>query len=98
MNSLIERFAGFDKLTDQIVAMDLLTASKSAINMYAAAATEAATPEIKETMRKHLFEAVNTHEQLTAFMMRRGFCLPYDVTGQIRLDRTNIETALSLPS
>ncbi|HYG59789.1 MAG TPA: spore coat protein [Symbiobacteriaceae bacterium] len=98
MNTIIERLMGVDTLTDQVIAMDMLTAAKSGIHMYAMAATEAATPEVRAVFAKHLFEAIDTHEKLTAYMMQRGFYHPYDVQEQVRLDRKTAQTALDIPT
>lgn len=98
MNSLIERLMGVDTLTDQVIAMDLLTAAKTGIKMYAVAATEAATPEVKAVFVKHLFEAIDTHAKIMDYMMDRGFYRPFDPQEQIRMDRTTVETALNIPS
>ncbi|WP_276352347.1 spore coat protein [Cohnella caldifontis] len=98
MIPVIEKLMGLDVLTDQVIGWDLLTSSKSGIHMLAVAATEAATPELKAAIRKQLFEAIDTHEQLTRWMADKGFYRPYDVPEQIRQDRANLQTALNLPS
>lgn len=97
MMPFIEQLMGVDTLTDQVVVMDLLMSTKSAITMYSMAATEAATPEVRATFVKHLEEALDTHEKVYAYMMQRGFYHPYNIQEQIQLDRKNIETALSIP-
>ncbi len=73
MNRIIENLTGMNMLTDQVIAADFLISAKSGIKMYSLALTETATPEIKTVLRKHLEEAVETHEQITAYMMQRGF-------------------------
>jgi similar to spore coat protein len=98
MNTIIENLTGMNTLTDQVIAMDLLMASKTGIKMYAVAATESATPELKSTIQRHLMENVDMHEKVTAYMISRGFYHPYDVQEQLRLDRTNAQTALNIPS
>lgn len=98
MNSIIENLAGLNTLTDQVIAMDLLMASKTGIKMYALAATEAATPEMRAVFVKHLHECIDTHEKVTGYMMQRGFYHPYNLQEQLKLDRSNAQTALNLPS
>lgn len=98
MNTIIERLMGVDTLNDQVIAMDLLTAAKTGIKLYAVAATEAATPEVKAIFVKHLFEAIDYHEQMIAYMMERGFYHPYNVAEQLQLDQKTVETALQIPS
>jgi similar to spore coat protein len=95
---LIEKLMGVDTLTDQVIAMDLLMSAKAGIQMYAVAATEAATPEVKATFVKHLHEAIDTHAQIIDYMMERGFYHPYHVGEQLHLDRKTVQTALNIPS
>lgn len=91
---MIEQLMGIDKLSDQVIAMDLLISAKSGVRNYAMAVTEAVSPDIKLTLAKHLEEALDAHEQITAYMMERGLYHPWNVNEQIRMDLQNIDTAL----
>lgn len=96
MNPILEKLTGFNTMTDQVIAMDFLISAKTGVRNYAMAVTEAATPEIKTTLIKHLDEAIYTHEQIFAYMMEKGFYHPYNPEEQIKLDLKNIETALNI--
>ncbi|AEI39411.1 spore coat protein [Paenibacillus mucilaginosus] len=96
MNTILERMTGLHTMTDQVIAMDLLIAAKSGVRNYAMAVTETATPEIKSILTQHLNEAILLHEQISAYMVERGFYHPHDVNEQVKLDLTNIQTALKL--
>ncbi|GLI05694.1 spore coat protein [Paenibacillus tyrfis] len=98
MNTLIKNLTGMGTMTDQVIAMDFLIAAKTGIQNYAVALTETASPDIKTVLRKQLDEAISTHEEITNYMMRRGYYRPYHIPEQIELDRTNIQTALNLPT
>ncbi|GLY12383.1 spore coat protein [Pseudobacillus badius] len=98
MNSIIEKLTGMDALSDQVVAMDLLISAKSGVRNYAMAVTEAGTPEIKEMLTRHLAEALDMHEQISAYMAERGWYHAWDTTEQINLNLGNIRTALDLPT
>jgi similar to spore coat protein len=98
MNRIVENLTGLNTMTDQVIAMDLLMAAKTGIKMYAVAATESATDEVKSTLIRHLNESIDAHEKLTAYVMQRGFYHPYNMQEQIQLDRTNAQTALNIPS
>lgn len=98
MNTILEHLTGMNVLTDQIIAMDCLTAAKSAVRNYAAAVTEAGTPEIKETLIRQLNESIDMHEQITNYLMEKGLYHPWNPREQLQLDLQNIQTALSLPS
>jgi similar to spore coat protein len=98
MNSIIENLTGLNTVTDQVIAMDFLMAAKSGIKMYAVAATESATPEVRAIFEKHLNEAIQTHAVATAYMIQKGFYHPYNVLEQLQLDRNNVQAALNIPS
>lgn len=98
MNPLFENMTGLNALTDQVVAMDLLISAKSGVRNYAMAATETGDGELKRTLTQHLEEAIDLHEQLTIFMMEKGWYHPWDVKEQLDLDLKNIQTALKLPT
>jgi similar to spore coat protein len=97
MNTIIEHMMGMNTMTDQVIASDFLITAKSGIRNYSMAITETASPEIKAVLHKHLQEAIDTHEQITGYMMERGFYHPYNVNEQIQLDMQNIQTALNIP-
>ncbi|KIL34153.1 spore gernimation protein GerQ [Cohnella kolymensis] len=98
MNTIVEHLTGLNAMTDQVIAMDLLISAKSGIQMYAVAATESATPEVKAVLQRHLDEAIETHERISGYMMSRGFYHPYNMNEQIQLDMQNAQTALAIPT
>lgn len=98
MNTILERLTGMNTMTDQVIAMDFLIAAKTGIINYSAALTECATPEIRTVLRKQLDEAINTHGQITAYMMKKGWYHPYHLNEQIQLDTMNAHTAMNLRS
>ncbi|GAA0133998.1 spore coat protein [Paenibacillus sp. YSY-4.3] len=98
MHPIIEYITGMNKLTDEVVAMDLLINAKSGVKNYAMAVTECVTPEIKTVLMKQLEEAIDTHETILTYMMDRGLYHPYNINEQIQLDLRNIQTALNIPT
>jgi similar to spore coat protein len=96
MNTLVENLAGMNVLTDQVIASDFLIGAKSAVKNYAVALTETATPEVRTILRKQLEQALQTHEQITNYMMNKGWYHPYNVSEQLQLDMKNAQTALNL--
>ncbi|WP_342419110.1 spore coat protein [Paenibacillus sp. FSL H8-0168] len=97
MNTLLEHLTGLNTLTDQVIAADFLNAAKSGVRNYAMAVTEAGTPEIKEILTKQLDEAIDTHEQISTYMIERGWYHPWNVKEQLSMDLQNINTALQAP-
>ncbi|PKG22665.1 spore coat protein [Niallia nealsonii] len=96
MNQFIEKITGMAPLTDQVIATDLLTAAKSEIKNYALAITETATPEVRQTLVKHLEEAIVSHRIISTYMMNQDYYFPYDTTKQIQMDMKIAETALNI--
>ncbi|MUG43540.1 spore coat protein [Paenibacillus woosongensis] len=98
MHPILEYITGMNKLTDEVIAMDLLINAKSGVRNYAMAVTECITPEIKTVLTKQLEEAIDTHEMILAYMIERGLYHPYNVNEQIQLDLQNIQTAMNIPT
>jgi similar to spore coat protein len=98
MNSIIESLMGMDTLTDEIIASDMLIAAKTGIKMYAFAITEAATPEVRDTMHRQLQDAIAIHGEITQYMVSKGLYHPYNAGEQIQLDMQVAGTAATLPS
>lgn len=73
-------------MNDQIIASDLLSGVKAGIKSTAAALTETATPEVHHTLEQQLQQGLQFHQQLTQFMMNKGWYQPYDVPQMIQSD------------
>jgi similar to spore coat protein len=96
MNPIIERLTGTAAMTDQVIAADLLISAKSGVRNYAIALTETASAEVRTVLRRHLEDAIRTHEQVSNYMADQGWYHAYDATKQIQLDIQNAQTALNL--
>jgi similar to spore coat protein len=99
MNPILQNMTGMtgmNAMTDQVIATDLLMSAKSGVINYSRAVTETATPEVRAVLRHQLEEAVVMHEQVTAYMMSRGWYHPYNPAEQLQLDMQMSNTALSL--
>ncbi|RIW37390.1 spore coat protein [Bacillus salacetis] len=98
MNFILENLTGLKAMTDQVVVTDLLISAKSGVRNYAMAVTETGSPEIKEVLMKHLEEALDMHEQVSNYMVERGWYHAFDTDEQLNLSLQNIDTALKLPT
>lgn len=96
MNTILENITGMSTMTDQVIAYDFLIAAKTGVRNCALALTEAASPDVRAILRKQLEEAVTTHEQISAYLMKKGWYQPYNIQDQIKLDLQNAQTALQL--
>lgn len=97
MNQFIQNMTGMGDMTDQVIATDLLIAAKSAVKMYSFAVTETATPEVRTALHTQLNNAINMHEQVTDFMVSKGYYHPYNMNDQLNVDITAAQTALNMP-
>ncbi|MFZ3580165.1 spore coat protein [Virgibacillus sp. DJP39] len=97
MNEMIQNMTGMGGMTEQVIATDLLVSAKSGIKNYALALTETATPEIREALKAQLNTAIDVHEQITNYMMSKGYYHPADMIEQNAVDMKTTESALSLP-
>ncbi|GIP60070.1 spore coat protein [Paenibacillus woosongensis] len=98
MNTIMKNMTGMNAMTDQVIASDLLIAAKSGIKNYAAALSEAATPEVRNVLCDQLSKAVNLHEQIFNYMKDNGYYNAYDPDQQIQMDIQNADKALNLPN
>ena len=73
-------------INDQIIATDLLNAVKTSIKESAVALTETATPEVHRTLEQQLSQSLRFHEQVTQYMMQKGWYKPYDVQQMVQSD------------
>lgn len=98
MNTIMKNMTGMNAMTDQVIASDLLIAAKSGIKNYAAALSEAATPEVRNVLCDQLSKAVNLHEQIFNYMKDNGYYNAYDPDQQIQMDIQIADKALNLPN
>lgn len=87
MANIIQNIAGMADMTEQVIATDLLIASKSAIKNYAAAIAESTSPQVTNTLRKQLDDAINSHSRISTYMIKKGYYNAYDPQAQISMDQ-----------
>jgi similar to spore coat protein len=96
MNQTIQNMVGMGGMTDQVIATDFLMAAKSGVKNIALALTETSTPEVRETLKQYLIDAVNTHEQISNYMISKGYYHPNNLSEQLNVDLTAAQTAMNL--
>ena len=74
------------RLTDQIIAFDLLSDATAGVKLYAVAITEATTPAIRNVLKKQLDQAIAFQEQAGAYIAERGWYNAYDAGEQLKTD------------
>lgn len=90
---LVKAIAPMDDLA---IATDMLLSAKSAVRSYAIALTETATPKVHKALRAQLEVAIDTHQQIAAYMIENEMYHPYDISEQLDHDKKKAETALDL--
>jgi similar to spore coat protein len=96
MTNLLHNLAGMAGMTDQVIATDYLISIKSGIRNLSFAITETATPELRDAFREQLRAAVEAHENITAYMIDKGFYHPNNPGEQMRVDLDTANTALDI--
>ncbi len=96
MAGIIQNMAGMADMTEQVIATDLLISSKTAIKNYAAAIAEATTPEVTDTLRRQLDDAIDTHQRISTYMMNKGYYNAYEPQAQISMDRQAADTVMRM--
>jgi similar to spore coat protein len=92
--SIMQNTATLGTLNDQMIATDFLIAAKNGIKSYAMAITEASTPEVRDTLKQHLNDAIQLHEQISQYMVNKGYYHPANVQEQLRVDMQAAQMAL----
>jgi spore coat protein F len=69
---------------------------KTAVRSYAIGITETATPQVRETLRKHWNAGVDMHAKAFNFMLERGLYPSYDLPKLLDNDVKMAQKAISL--
>jgi len=96
MNQNSQNMAGMGGMTDQVIATDFLLSAKSGIKNLALAITETSTKEVRDTLTQYLNDAIRTHEQISNYMITKGYYYPDDMSRQLEMDIQASQTALNL--
>lgn len=97
MNPIVENLTGMNNMTDQVIAADLLNAAKSAIKNCAWAIAETTTPQVRDTLRRQLDDAITAHTQVSSYMINKGYYHTHNIDEQIKLDLQNAQKVMNLP-
>lgn len=96
MTNIIQKIAGLSGMTDQVIAIDFLISTKSAIRNYTFAITESVTPEVRDILKKQLTYAIDAHEKISQYMMEKGYYHPSDLKAQTEIAQKTSKAALKL--
>ncbi|MFN2747205.1 MULTISPECIES: spore coat protein [Bacillus] len=97
MNEFIQNMTGMGAMTEQVIATDFLITAKTGVKNIATAITETSSPDVRETLKQYLNDAIETHEQITNYMISKGYYNPSNLPKQIQIDTQAAEVAKDLP-
>ncbi|SHI11255.1 similar to spore coat protein [Sporobacter termitidis DSM 10068] len=84
------------RLTDQVIAADLLISAKAGIQAYAAAISSSSTPAVRNLLKKQLDQTISFQEQVSSYIAERGWYNAYDAAEQLKTDAGQAQNTLSL--
>ena len=96
MNQSMQNMNGMGGMTEQVIATDFLMTAKSGIKNLALAITETSTKEVRDTLTQYLNDAIKTHEQISNYMISKGYYNPDDISRQLEMDIQATQTAVNL--
>jgi len=92
----MQNMNGMGGMTEQVIATDFLMTAKSGIKNLALAITETSTKEVRDTLTQYLNDAIKTHEQISNYMISKGYYNPDDISKQLEMDIQATQTAVNL--
>lgn len=87
---------GMPEKIDSAIALDLLITVKEMIRNYSVALTEAASPEVRTTIRNQMEAAIDYQTEVIDLMMVKKWFHPYDVSEQLNLDLKAAQNAIDI--
>ncbi|HEX3048258.1 MAG TPA: spore coat protein [Bacillota bacterium] len=94
MNSILENMTGMNVLNDQTIANDLLIASKTGVRNLAYAITETASPQVRLMLKRHLDEAIDSHNKVFNYLENKDWYDVYNVDALLQQDLKTSQTIL----
>ncbi|RFU60621.1 spore coat protein [Bacillus sp. V59.32b] len=87
----VENAEGMPEMADSALALEFLLSIKSGVRNAAYAITESRTPEVRNAFRNQMEQGLQLHEEVSNFMMEKGWLHPYNVEDQYQIDMKSVE-------
>ncbi|WP_303984930.1 spore coat protein [Niallia circulans] len=94
--SFMDKLKATGKMSDELIATELLVSAKATVRMYAVALTETASPQVREILKKQLNEAIDNHAKIANYMIKNNMYYAYDVDKQLEHDKEKLDQSLEL--
>ena len=92
----VENAEGMPEMADSALALEFLLSIKTGVRNTATALSETVTPDLREAFRIQLEAGLALHEEVSSFMMKKGWLHPYNLEDQYKMDLKSIEGALMI--
>ncbi|RJS59045.1 spore coat protein [Bacillus sp. PK3_68] len=96
MNQIVKSLVGMGGMTDQVIATDFLISAKEGVRNLAVTLTETATPELRSTLREQLRTAIETHKNISNYMINKGYYHPGKLNEQLQVDFQAAQAAINM--
>ena len=87
---------GMPEKIDSVIALDLLIMVKEMVRNYSVVLTEAASPEVRTTIRNQMEAAIDYQTEIVDLMIKKKWFHPYDVSEQQILDLKAAQNAIDI--
>ncbi|MEK4443029.1 MULTISPECIES: spore coat protein [Niallia] len=94
--SFMDKLKATGKMSDELIATELLVSAKATVRTYAVALTETASPQVREILKKQLNEAIDNHAKIANYMIKNEMYYAYDVDKQLEHDKEKLDQSLEL--
>ncbi|QJX64920.1 spore coat protein [Niallia circulans] len=92
----MDKLKATGKMSDELIATELLVSAKATVRTYAVALTETASPQVREILKKQLNEAIDNHAKIANYMIKNEMYYAYDVDKQLEHDKEKLDQSLEL--
>jgi spore coat protein CotF len=92
----VENAEGMPELADSALALEFLLTIKTGVRNIAIALTETANFELRQLYRTQIEQGLALHEEVSTFMMNKGWLHPYNYYDQYQQDLKSIQGAFMI--
>ncbi|KUO62561.1 MAG: hypothetical protein APF84_02090 [Gracilibacter sp. BRH_c7a] len=94
--NIIQNVAGADLMTEKDIVTEFMLTTKAALHKYSLSLGETTTPKVRDVLRRHLNEILDTHAQITDYALEKGHYHPFQPSEQFKDDLKDAYMAVDL--
>lgn len=96
MTNIIQDVAGAAHMTEKDIVTELLLTGKNVLMKYVSAIGETTSPLVRDILKRHLNETIDTHGQMTDYAISKGYYHPFNPSQQFKDDLKDAFLALDM--